>query len=346
MSLFSSMKKVLLLSAFIFLALGSSCRWVGLAHQALTYRTTAVGEAANVVANGAFAYATLAEEGLAVVDASTGRRVAVVPPPPGSGSIDDVALADGLLFALDARKPGALSVFRLQDPERPALASGPAAVDVGPFSGVSAAAGRVIVSGGTSLLSLRAYDAEGNLGELSATADLGRGQPDVLLSPDGKTAYVSTHYTGPNFGLRTLDIGLNSLSPSGNLPLDGAGFTPGGAKPANFPIEAALSGPTLWIAYDGGLAAVDVSNAASPKLLNSLALELEAVNVDAEGGLAAAVGAKPSPKLVWVDIADPRSPRLLRTVDLPAGSYPTGVALSGGRAVVAAHGAGVLIVDR
>jgi hypothetical protein len=340
------MKKVVLLSVGILLALGTSCRWVKLAHQALIYRTTAVGEAANVVANGAFAYATLAEEGLAVVDASTGRRVAVVPPPPGSGSIDDVALADGLLFALDARKPGALSVFRLENPEMPALVSGPVAVDVGPFSGVSAATERVIVSGGTSLLSLRSYDAQGKLGHISATSDLGRGQPDVLISPDGTHAYVSTHYQGPDFGLRTLDIGLNSLTPSGDLPIDGAGFTPGGAKPANFPIEGALSGSTLWIAYDGGLAAIDVSDPSSPRRIGSLDLKLEAVNVDAEGGMAAVVGAKPSPKLVWVDIADPRSPKILRTVELPAGTYPTGVALAGGRAVVAAHGAEVLIVDR
>jgi len=231
----------------------------------------------------------------------------------------------------------------LTDPLHPALVSPPVDVPVGPFSGVSAAAGRVIVSGGTSLMSLRRYDAHGKLGSVVATLDCGRGQPDVLLAPDGDRAFVSTHYWGPYFGLTTVRVGPSSLSKVGSLSLDTYGFTPGGAKPANFPIETALSGGVLLLADARGLNVISVANIDDPRPLANLDVGIKAVNIDVRDHLAALVGSSPRPLLVLVDVAHPASPRIVRSIPLPEGSYPTGVAIGATHVAVACHRQGVQI---
>src|SRR5262245_23830663 len=305
----------------------TSCNWVSLATHAASYRTTATGEAGNVVIHGPFAYATLAEQGLVLEDLETGTTVARIPPPAGSGSVDDLAVADALLFVLDARPPGALSVLSLADPKKPALVSGPVEVPVGPFSGVSAAAGRVVVSGGTSQLTLRSYDRQGRLGPQSATADLGRGQPDVLLSHDGRRAYVSTHFSGPHFGITTLDIGeAPALSERGHLELDTIGFTDGGAKPANFPLEMAAKAEFVLVAHRPGLAIVDVRGA-TPTLVKVLSTGVEPVNVDVQGDTAVVVGSSPQPLLAIIDVSRPEQAAVTRSIPLPPGTYATGVAI-------------------
>jgi hypothetical protein len=337
-----------ILLGILVIGAASSCNWASLAANALTYRTTASGEAANVAVNGTVAYVSLAEKGLGITDLETGKSIGTLPSPAGSESIDDVAIADNLLFALDARPPGHLSVFSLAVPAAPALVSGPVPVAVGPFSGVSAAAGRLIVSGGTSELSLRTYDRNGKLGTESAVIDLGRGQPDVLISPDGKRAFVSTHYWGPYFGLTVLRIDSDplSLTKIGQVDLDGAGFTAGGAKPANFPIEMATDGNLLLVAFAEGLTLFDISKEGAPKLVKSVRLETASVNVDLRDGVAAVVGSTPEPRLTLIDVAKPEEAKVLRSIALPSGSYATGVALGHRRVVVAAHEKGSLLLDR
>jgi hypothetical protein len=324
----------------------TACNWVSLASHAASYRATAAGEAGNVVIYGPYAYSTLAEQGLALTALATGQAVARVPPPAGSQSIDDLAVADGLLFVLDARAPGFLSVLSLADPKAPALVSGPVPVPVGPFTGVSAAAGRVVVSGGTSRLTLRSYDPEGHLGAAAATADLGRGQPDVLLSSDGRRAYVSTHFFGPRFGITVLDVGdPPALTERGRLELETFGFTAGGAKPANFPVEMAARAGLVLVAHSHGLAFVDVRGA-SPTLVKLLDPGVEAVNVDVVDDMAVVVGSSPRPLLAFVDIARPEQAAVTRSVPLPPGTYATGVAIGPAQVAVAAHGKGVLLYPR
>ena len=326
----------------------SACAWVALGISSARYRTTGSSESANVVISGWTAYGTLADRGLEIVDLNhpgQGRRV---PPPADSESVDDLAVADGFLFVLDARKPGHLSVFSLSDPMKPALVSSPVPVDVGPFSGVSAGGGRVIVSGGTSLLSLRTYDREGHLSAPAATTDLGRGQPDVLISPDGRRAFVSTHFGGPHFGLTVLDVGSgpSALVNRGSVDLDTYGFTAGGAKPASFPVEAALAGNVLLVAHARGLAIVSVEGGQKPRLSSVLDLEFKAVNVDVEGRTAAVVGSSPRPTLVLVDVTNSNSAVVKTSVSLPRESYATSVAISPSHVVVAAHKRGLLIFQR
>jgi len=329
-----------LLAALVFI---SGRPWVALAWHAASYPVTREGEAANIVIDGSIAYASLGASGVEMIDLVSGKTLGIAPAPLGSESVDDLAIADGFLFVLDASAPGHLSVFSLADPLNLTLVSPPVDVAVGPFSGVSAAAGRVIVSGGTSLMSLRRYDSRGKLSSVVATIDCGRGQPDVLLAPDGDRAFVSTHYWGPYFGLTTVRVGSSSLAKAGGLSLDTYGFTPGGAKPANFPIETALSGDVLLLADARGLNVISVANLDHPRLLANLDVGIKAVNVDVRDHLAAVVGSSPRPLLVLVDVADPASPRIVRSIPLPEGSYPTGVAIGATHVAVACHRQGVQI---
>jgi len=335
---------LLLLQTF---ALGG-CAWLGLSWGAFSYPTTQSGEAANVAVHGDWAYVTRGATGYEVLRAGRDAKSQVIMPPPGLGSVDDVAIADGLLFVLDAQPPGHLAVLSLADPALPRPVGAPVEVPVGPFSGVTAAAGRVIVSGGTSSLTLRAYDADGRLGATVARADLGRGQPDALLSADGELGFVSTHDWGPYFHLALIRATLEppAVAELGAVALDTYGFTPGGARPASFPIEAAVEGSLLYIASAAGLRIVDVSDARAPRTIAQFDPGVMPVNVDVRNGIVAVVGSVPAPQLVFVSVRDPAHPQVLRSYPLPDGSLATGVALTDTYAVVAAHGHGAQLFDR
>ena len=318
--------------------------WIALAYSAAKYPVAGAGEAANVVIDGTLAFVSLGERGLEIVDVTSGKVLEIVPPPTSSESVDDLAIAGRFLFALDARPPGHLSVFSLASSPKLTLASAPIEVAVGPFSGVSAGGGRAIVSGGTSLMSLRTYDAEGRLGPLLAEIDCGRGQPDILMNADGTWAFVSTHRWGPYFGLTSVRVAGSppSMTKSGSLELDTYGFTAGGAKPANFPIETALEGDVLYAATLRGLTVVSMAVPDQPNLLATLEVGVKGVNVDVRNHLAALVGSSPKPTLVLIDVRSPSSPRVVRSISLPEGSRPTGVAIGATHVVVAAGNQGVL----
>lgn len=318
--------------------------WIALGYAAASYPVTRSGEAANVAIHGSLAFVSLGQRGLEIVDVASGNVLEIVPPPPSSESVDDLAIAGDFLFALDARPPGHLSVFSLAAFPKMKLTSAPVRVAVGPFSGVSAGGGRVIVSGGTSLMSLRTYDSEGKLGPLLAETDCGRGQPDVLMSPDGNRAFVSTHRWGPYFGLTVVRVAVSppSLTQTGSVRLDTYGFTAGGAKPASFPIETALEGDVLYVATSRGLTVISVAVPDQPTVLATLDTGVEGVNVDVRNHLAAVVGSSPRPRLVLIDARSPPSPRIVRSIPLPEGSRPTGVAIGATHVVVAAGGQGVL----
>ena len=243
-------------------------RWLALGWNAWHYATARLSARTQVVVRDDRAYLAAGVDGIEIVDLSAGKRLALLPPPAPADRIDDLAIADGWLFALDATPPGHLMVYRLADKAPPTPTSAVVAVPVGPFSGVAAAAGAVVVSGGTSQLTLREYDDQGRLSAEVATADYGRGQPDVTLSPDGRLAAVSTHLYGPEFAITVAEVrrrplGLHAL---GQLALRDAGFTRGGFKPAHFPLVAAWRGDRVYVADGGGLAVIDLSDPSHPRL--------------------------------------------------------------------------------
>jgi hypothetical protein len=333
--------------AFLTIA-SSSCNWISLGVNAFSYETIARGEVANLVARDSFVYATRAEDGLIVVDARHGKVVATLPPPEGTESVDDVAVDGALLFILDARAPGYLSVYGLDDPARPHLVAPPRPVPVGPFSGVSARHGLAVVSGGTSELTAWRYPRDGTLTGPVATADLGRGQPDALVAPSGGFVFVSSHYWGPYFGLDVLrhDSVSNHLELAAKLALDGAGFTAGGAKPANFPIRAtALGGAGLLVAYKRGVAALDLTGDGQPRLTRVIDVGGPAVDIDVRDSLAAVVVASPEPMLVILDLSV-SPPRVAKRLSLPSGTFLGGVAFTSARVAVAAGRRGVMLFDQ
>jgi hypothetical protein len=336
-----------LVHATLILLCASACNWLSLGKNALTYETIQRGEAANIAVRDSLAYVTLAEHGVAVIDANSGKTLATLPPPTGSSSVDDVAIAGSFLFVLDARPPGYLSVLSLRDPLHPVVATRATEVPVGPFSGVSAKDGWCMVSGGTSALTAWQYDSTGFLTGPIATADLGRGQPDVLASRGG-AAFVSTHFWGPYFGLGVIayDSSLRRLRTLAELALDGAGFTNGGTRPANFPIEMAESADTtLLVAFAHGVAMVDVARAEKPRLERVIDVSGPAVSVDVDERTAAIAVTGSRPAIALLDLSM-REPRVVRRISLVPGTNPASVAFSPRRIVVAARAQGVLIFDR
>jgi hypothetical protein len=328
------------------LALGG-CGWPGLIAGALTTPTSGDDASTNLSIARGIAYVARSAAGIERIDLASGRRMLVAPSPPAD-RIDDIALADGLLFALDATPPGHLVVYRIDAGDRPGfVATTP--VPVGPFSGIAAGGGHVIVSGGTSELTVRRYGADGSLGEPTLD-DFGRGQPDVALSVDGRVALISTHVRGPRFGLTVADVedAPLRLLPRGYVELAGSGFTGGGFHPANFPLQAAAFGNYVLVAHGGGLSVLEAGSGKAPTLLGTTPLPVRATSiaVDASRRLAYVAGASPQPELLTLDVADPRAPLIIDRRALPANSSPSAIALDDTHLVVALQGGGVSIQAR
>jgi hypothetical protein len=329
------------------LALGG-CGWPGLIAGALTTPTSADDASTNVAIANGVAWVARSARGVERIDLATGKRSRTMPSAPAD-RIDDVAVSDGFLFALDASPPGHLFVYRIGDGGSLAQVAS-SEVAVGPFSGVAAGGGHVVVSGGTSQLSLRRYGADGALDDAIVTADFGRGQPDIALDAGGGLALISTHVQGPKFGVTVADISNQplALKSRGYVELEGAGFTPGGFHPANFPLQSVALGDVALVAHGGGLSVLAAPAGAAPSYLGTtpIALRATAIAVDAGRHLAFVAGASPRPELLTLDVADPRAPRLLARTALPANGSPSAIALDATHLVVAMQDGGVYIQAR
>lgn len=332
------MKKLLLLGAMV--ATGVLARdWLALGWNAWSYPTAGASARTQVVIGGAHAYVAAGVDGIEVIDLASGQRRAVFAPSPPMDRIDDLAIADGWLFALDATAPGYVQLYPLQAGGLGGSAGAAASVPVGPFSGVAAAAGVVAVSGGTSSLSLREYDANGRLGEVVVNADFGRGQPDIALRADGARAVISTHLYGPEFGLSFVEIkrGPLRLHRLGRLRLQGVGFTGGGYKPAHFPMVTQWRGDRVYLASAVGLSVIDVSNPRHPKVLTTDVRPQPAMDIAIAGDRLelAVAGAHPAIFRYRLDGTD--KPFLIERWPLPAGWRPASVVVSKKQSLIALH---------
>ena len=325
----------------------TGCHWVSLGYQALTYPTTTAQGMSNVVILDHFAYLATASKGITILDLDDPNQIGLIQPPSDLDQINDLSIADGFLFALDATPNGHLAVFSLKDPGHPVQVGQTIEVPVGPFSGVSAAKGIVVVSGGTSQLTLREYLTNGHLGEEIVTADYGRGQPDVLVSNDGKHLFVSTHYFGPQFGLTLSDVTRSPLrlKTMASLPIEGAGFTSGGFKPANFPMDLAINKNTLFLGYEKGLAVISTEDLRSPTLESIIPLPFKAVNVDVFNNLVAVCGKGKEIQAALYRIQNHGPPILIHSYSFDKGASPTGIALNERHVVVALQGKGFKVFN-
>src|SRR5215212_11867187 len=148
-------------------------RWLSLGWHAWHYPVAAPTARTQAVIDGGHAYVAAGVDGIEIVDVAKQERRRLLPPEAPADRIDDLAIADGWLFALDATPPGHLMIYSLANPDLPSPSGQIVPVPVAPFSGVSAAGGVVAVSGGTSQLTLREYDRDGRLGGEVVTADFG-----------------------------------------------------------------------------------------------------------------------------------------------------------------------------
>lgn len=311
-------------------------RWLVLGWNAWHYPAAASSARTQIVVDRGHAYVAAGGDGIEVIDLATQERRRLVPPQAPADRIGDLAIAGGWLFALDATPPGHLMIYSLSNPDQPALAGEILPVPVGPFSGVSAAAGVVAVSGGTSQLTLREYSRDGRFGEEVATADFGRGQPDIALRADGRMAAISTHLYGPQFALtfaeiRRRPLGLRMI---GQLPLQEAGFTTGGFKPAHFPLVAAWRGDRVYLADGGGLGVIDVADPRQPRLLRQDRQAQPAMDVVVSGDELDVLRAGSQPAVLRYRFDGSGLPASTGIWNLPAGSRP---------AAIARHGSDLLI---
>jgi hypothetical protein len=305
------------------------------------------GGAINLATAGGSVFVARGCEGIDVVDAQTGAVASTVAPGGDSDSYDDVGVADGILFALDA-DDGYLTTFVIEADGNLRQQASDEEVEVGPYSGVSAARSFVAVSGGTSEMTIFSYGEDGTLARLGVLEGH-RGHPDVALDPRGGRAIVSTHFDGEvdghEFGL--VSASLEPLGFVDEVGLAGAGFSEGGGTPASWPVRVAFSADHALAAHGGGLSVVRGDADLGLEVVTSLDLGLEAVDVAVDGDLAYAVGASPSPKVVEIDLADPGAPRLGRTFDVGGDdAAPTAIAIVGSTLFVAAGEAGLQLIPR
>jgi len=272
--------------------------------------------AINVAVDASRAYVATGDA-LGVLDLATGSQKSY------AFAVHDVAVSGNLVYALDAVAPGrpvgflnrggngTLRVLSFANPASPASAAPSIDIPVGPYSGVSAAGSRFVVSGGTG--SLTAGTITGGKLVTTFKTDLGAGQPDILLSPDGSQAYVSTDFDRDMVGITVLSMATGAVLD--RIPLASGTFhvftAPGQSAPANFALESAyVPGKNLLLtAHVDGLAAIDLAkldnNASTSPVVRSLspaALGVAPISVDVYGTTAYVVGSSPSAQLVTVDI--------------------------------------------
>ena len=313
--------------------------WLALAWSAWDYPRAGAQARTQIAIHGARAYVAAGVDGIEVIDLASGVSLAVRPPNSPLDRIDDIAIADGWLFALDATSPGFLQLYRLK-PDGLGDAVGAASpVPVGPFSGVAAATGVVAVSGGTSLLSLREYDAHGRLSDALVNADFGRGQPDIALRDDGARAVIATHLYGPEFGLSLVEIKHSPLRlhELGRVRIRGAGFTHGGYKPAHFPMVAQWRGDRVYLAHGGGLSIVDASDPNRPIVLATDARPRPAMDLAITGDRLDVAVAGTHPAIYRYRLDRTATPTLVGRWPLPEGSRPASIANNDKHSLIALH---------
>ena len=314
-------------------------RWLALGWNAWHYQTATGSARTQAVVDYGHAYIAAGTDGIEVIDLAAQGKRRLLPPNAPADRIDDLAIADGLLFALDATPPGHLMTYSLANPARPSPSGEIVPVPVGPFSGVSAAAGVVAVSGGTSQLTLREYGRNGRFGTEVVTADFGRGQPDIALRPDGRMAAISTHIFGPDFAvtfaeIRRRPLGLRMLS---QLGLKDAGFTTGGFKPAHFPLVAAWRRDRVYLADGDGLEVIDVSDPRQPHLLLRDRRPQPGMDVVVAGDELDVLRSGSQPTVFRYRLDDSGLPTPAGSWSLPAGSHPAAISRHGANLLVTQH---------
>lgn len=278
-------------------------------------------------------YAAYGEGGLVISDESSGEFLAQLFPPRNMNSIDDFDVEGNLIFAIDSRGQDYMCVFTFERNEGPDLVTPPVEVQGGPFNGISAKNGNLVVSGGTTFLKRFTYSKSGDI-EGPITFGRDRGHPDVLLSDNGQYAFISTDFTGlvdqEPFGITSLFIGEALSIPTlvSELGLPGSGFTVGVTKPVGFPIQSAILEEHLLVAHGGGLAIIQLVDQGGFGNNFTLDIGINGIAVAAEQATIYVIGYQnENPMLVSIDVSDIQNPVILDTHLLMTNQIPTSIAI-------------------
>ncbi len=288
------------------------------------------------------------EGGLVISNENTGEILEQIFPPRGMNSIDDFAFTDDLIFVLDSRNRDFVAVYLFVNGEAE-LVTPPIPVEGGPFNGISARNGNLVIAGGTTFLNRFRYSSSGALSN-SISFGRDRGHPDVLLSSDGQAAFISTDFgiglDIERFGVMSLLIGDDLEIPSviSELGIEAAGFTEGVTTPIGFPIQTTIYEDQLLVAHGGGLTIIRLANNYVFESSSTFSIGINANAIAVNGNDAYITGYQESnPVLLQVDLSDPDNPIIISQQPLETnGSIPTSIAIGSNDVYVATGNAGLL----
>ncbi|WP_421765087.1 hypothetical protein [Ekhidna sp.] len=292
------------------------------------------------------------EGGLIISDEISGEVLAQIFPPQGMNSIDDFDVDGDLIFVLDSRGRDYMAVFSF-DGDETSLVSDPVIVEGGPFNGISASNGNLVVSGGTTFLNRFTYSSSGDIqGPISFGRD--RGHPDVILSSNGQVAFISADFgiglDIDRFGVMSLYIGDELEIPSviSELGIADAGLTEGLTTPVGFPIQTALHNDNLIVAHGGGLTIIRLIEEFVFGSSTNIDIGISAISVAVSQDTAYIIGYQDgTPTLVRVDLTDLDNPAIINSETLITNeSIPTSIAVGSNDLYIAAGTAGLIILPK
>lgn len=290
------------------------------------------------------------EGGLIISNETTGEVITQIFPPRGMNSIDDFDKEGDLIFVLDSRGRDYMAVFSF-DGNSVSLVNEPITVEGGPFNGISASNGNLVVSGGTTFLNRFKYSSNGKIeGPISFGRD--RGHPDVLLSNDGQAAFLSTDFDGGvnGFGVTSLYIGDQLQIPfiASELRILESGITIGVTGPVGFPIQTTLYNDNLIVTHGGGITIINLIEGYIFGSNSTIDIGISGVTLAIDASMAYVIGyAEETPTLVRVDLSDISNPSIISTVDLETnGSLPTSISVGSTEIYIAAGASGLLVLPK
>lgn len=302
----------------------------------------------NVMIAKGFAYAACGDE-IEVVELDTLERNLL------SGvSADDITVdaEAGLLFT---QSGNLLTTYDLSNPLAPEVLFTDS-TNFSAFSGISAANGVLVVSGGAGSSDTQVYsytDASESI-VLFANGipeiDNTTGNPDVHLAPapGGANAFYSQDIGAvANWAIQIAEINSSSgqvLSISDDIVLTPGQFVGNPAfAPANFPVESEFLNDRLYVAHFAaqGIEVIDLAD--DNALLPVIDLPFEPTNITTDGEMLFVVGLENDS----VEVIDPATSSVVEslTASEPLGQ-PTGVAASATHIAIADQENGLVIIAR
>lgn len=300
----------------------------------------------NVVIVNGYAYAACGNE-IEVAELATFERSLI------DVSANDITFdADEQLLFTQAGN--VLTALDITNPAQPSVL-GTVNTNFSAFSGVSAANGVLVVSGGAGGSNTQVYTYSNSDNPITLAAngislvDSATGNPDVTITAtaDGVAAFYSQDIGNvANWAIQIaqLDNSGSVLSVAQDVVLTPGAFSFNPVfTPANFPVESEFLNNRLYVANFAadGIEVIDLED--NNTLLQPIPLGYEPTNVATDGDQLFVVGVTNN----TIDVIDPASSNVMEGLEPTEGlAQPVGVAASSTHVVVADRTNGLLIITR